>query len=400
MSDIATLGIAIDSRNVISATKALNDLTASAKPAATAAASLEKATANASKGAQQLAQGTGLARHEMVNLSRQVTDVGVSLASGQSPFMVMVQQGAQVADIFSSSKTATVGGALKQIVGYVGPLRLVGLGVAGIATAGFMASTALTSTLKMLDDVSRTAGTSLGAMKGLQTAASLKGIGGDEFLKGMAKFGDDVYRAKSGMGELAEFLRANGTSAKTFEDAIAKVAELIKNAKDDQQRLQLLQQAGLPATMDWVRLMSLGGDAIRVAIKAGEEFDGPAGKMVQRAREFDDAWNKAVTSVSNTFKGWLLSLDTATFAAIDKFKLLASNTWGGGADAPKRIEVTGGTTAAKPAATVDKNEITANIARAQPRLGLFGQIPPAPVKNQEKEKQANERDRERLQSAA
>ena len=398
MTDIATLGLAVDSRPVTTAKDELNKLVPAAKAAADAAEKLKSSTANASNGAKQLAQGTGLARHEMINLSRQMQDVGVSLAGGQSPFMVLFQQGSQIADIFGSSKTGTVGGAFKQIVGYVGPLRLVGLGVAGIATAGFMASSALTATLKMLDDVSRTAGTSLGAMKGLQTAASLKGIGSDEFLKGMAKFGDDVYRAKSGMGELAEFLRANGTSAKTFEDAIAKVAELIKNAKDDQQRLQLLQQAGLPATMDWVRLMSQGGDAIRAAIKAGEDFDGPAGKMVQRAREFDDAWNSAVTSVSNRFKGWLLSLDTATFAAIDKFKGLAANTWGGGADAPKRIEITGGTTVPKPAATVDKNEIATNIARMQPRLGLFGQIPPA--KTQEKEKQENERDRVRLPAAA
>jgi hypothetical protein len=396
--DIATLGLRIDSSQTVAAKKALDDLTASAKPAAVAAASLEKATANATKSAKDLTTGTGLARHEMVNLSRQISDVGVSLASGQSPFMVMVQQGAQVADIFSSSKTATVGGALKQIVGYVGPLRLVGLGVAGVATAGFMASSALTTTLKALDDVSRTAGTSLGAMKGLQTAASIKGISSDEFFKGMAKFGDDVYRAKAGMGELAEFLRANGQSARTFEEAIAKVAELIKGARDDQQRLQLLQQAGLPATMDWVRLLSQGGDAIRAAMKAGEDFDGPANKMVQRAREFDEAWNKAVTSVSNTFKGWLLSLDTATFAAIDKFKQLAANTYGGDTTAPKRITITGGTTGPAPATTVDKNEIATNLARAQPQLGLFGQIPPA--KTQEKKDQDNERDRQRLPTAA
>src|SRR5689334_8914966 len=129
MTDIAVLGLSVDSRSVVDAKKALDDLTAAAKPAAAAAAQVEKATQNAGKGAQQLATGTGLARHEMVNLSRQLQDVGVSLASGQSPFTVLVQQGTQVADIFGSSKTGTVGGALKQIVNFVGPLRLVGLGL-------------------------------------------------------------------------------------------------------------------------------------------------------------------------------------------------------------------------------------------------------------------------------
>ena len=334
-----------------------------------------------------------------MNLGRQMTDVGVSLASGQSPFTVLVQQGAQVADIFGSSKTGTVGGALKQIVGYVGPLRLVGLGVAGIAAAGFMASSALTTTLKNLDDVSRTAGTSMGAIKGLQTAASIKGIGTDDFQKAMSKFADDVYRAKNGMGELAEFLRVNGQSAKSFEDAIAKVAELIKNARDDQQRLQLLQQAGLPATMDWVRWLSEGGDAIRTAIKAGDEFNnGPAGKMVQRAREFDEAWNTAMTNAGNRMKSWLLSLDETTFGLIDKFKQLAANSYGNGA-APKRIEITGGTTAAKPAAVLDKNEVLASIARAQPLLGLRGQTPTAKQVAQSKPKD-KEHDGDNLRRAA
>jgi hypothetical protein len=400
-NDVAVLGLSIDSRPAVAATKALNDLTAAAKPAAAAAASVEKATANAGKGAAALAAGTGLARHEMINLNRQLTDVGVSLASGQSPFMVLVQQGAQVADIFGSSKTGTVGGALKQIVNYVGPIRLVAGGIAGIAAAGYLASSALSGSLKALDDVAKTANTSIGALHGLQTAAGFKGIGSDDFQKAMGRFADDVYRAKTGAGELAEFLRAYGQSAKSFEDAISKVAELIKNASSDQQRLQLLQQAGLPATMDWVRLLSQGGDAIKLAIKSGDDFDnGPAARMIARAREFDDAWNKHTTNAANAMKSWLLGLDDTTSSLIDKFKQLAQNSYGNGAP-PKRINITGGTTMPKSAPTIDKNELLTSIARQQPALGLFGQTPTAKQAHQPKPKD-NERDsdRTRLPAAA
>jgi len=405
-NDIATLGLAVDSRPVTTAKDELNKLVPAAKSAADAAEKLKQSTKAAgdeldkfgkaaqdatdkasgkgsggkggfekgAKDAKDLATGTGLARHEMVNLSRQLQDVGVSLVSGQSPFTVLAQQGAQIADIFGSSKTGTVGGAFRQIVNFVGPMRLVALGVAGIATAGYMVSSALTTTLKTLDDVARTAGTTLGAIKGLQDNASIKGnIVGDDFQKGMAKFAQDVYEAKNNMGQLAEFLRANGQSAKTFEDAIAKVAELIKNARDDNERLVLLQRAGLPATMDWVRWLSQGGDAIRKAIQNGDEFNnGPAASMVKRAREFDEAWNSAVTNISNKFKGWLLDLDAATFSAIDKFKALAANTWGGGGDAPKRIAVTGGSTAPAPTATVDPEVIKRNISLQQQQLGVYG----------------------------
>ena len=60
------------------------------------------------------ATATGLARHEMINLSRQIQDIGVSLAGGQSPFRILIEQGSQIADIFASSK-ATVGDFFRSI---------------------------------------------------------------------------------------------------------------------------------------------------------------------------------------------------------------------------------------------------------------------------------------------
>lgn len=76
-------------------------------------------------------QSTGLARHELINLSRQAQDVGVSLASGQSPLMVLAQQGTQIADIFASSQT-TMRSFFSQAAGWAGTfLKSTG----GIATA-------------------------------------------------------------------------------------------------------------------------------------------------------------------------------------------------------------------------------------------------------------------------
>jgi hypothetical protein len=57
----------------------------------------------AGQATQKFATQTGLARHELINLGRQAQDVGVSLASGQSPLMVLAQQGSQIADVFISS---------------------------------------------------------------------------------------------------------------------------------------------------------------------------------------------------------------------------------------------------------------------------------------------------------
>jgi len=258
-------------------------------------------------GANTELEKTGeLARHELINLSRQIQDVGVSLFSGQSFTTVLVQQGAQVADIYGSSKTGTVGGSLKQLGGIIAsvitPMRL--LGVTAVAT-GALAMASLASwksyTLQ-LDDTARAAGANTNELMRLQAAASIKGIPLDDFTKGIEQFGKGVYDATNNMGGLAEVLRVNGMRASDFEDALGKVADLIKNAKNEQQALSILQQAGLPATMEWVRLLSGGKDGLKAAKDAALLFGESADKeMIDKARQFDEAWNKAQT---NFGVGW------------------------------------------------------------------------------------------------
>lgn len=299
MPDIAQLGLSIDSRQVTAASKALDDLTAAAKPAAAAAANLEKAGVAAGKGAQQMAAGTGLARHEMINLSRQLQDVGVSLASGQSPFMVLAQQGTQIADIFGSSKTGSVGGALKQVasgvVSFLTPMRVLGIATVGLGVAAYALNSSWNTFTLKLDDTARSADTTTRELSKLQAAASFKGIAGDDFSKGIVNFAKGVYDAKNNMGGLAEVFRANNVQARGFDDAMEKAADLIKNAKNDQQRLVLLQQMGLPATMEWVRLLSGGADGLKKAKEAAADF-AANDNMIRRAREFDEAWNRAWTN--------------------------------------------------------------------------------------------------------
>lgn len=93
---------------------------------------LQAANSNAVSSTVQFTRGAGLARHEMINLGRQVQDVGTMLAMGQSPFAILASQGAQVADIFATT-SASIGSIVRQIGG--GALRFATSG-AGLATAG------------------------------------------------------------------------------------------------------------------------------------------------------------------------------------------------------------------------------------------------------------------------
>lgn len=62
---------------------------------------------NAAKGAQdtfntgvnKIGQSAGAQRANMANLAAQINDIGVSLASGQNPFIVFIQQGSQISQI-------------------------------------------------------------------------------------------------------------------------------------------------------------------------------------------------------------------------------------------------------------------------------------------------------------
>jgi Prophage tail length tape measure protein len=99
-----------------------------------------KMIAGMSSGGAQAAQGIGLARHELINLSRQAQDVGVSLASGQSPLMILAQQGSQIADVFISSGKS-VGDFFKQAMSWAAAFAKTPAGIAtGILAIGAAAA--------------------------------------------------------------------------------------------------------------------------------------------------------------------------------------------------------------------------------------------------------------------
>jgi len=83
------------------------------------------------------AKGTALAAHEVSNLSFQMNDMAMMLASGQSPFTLMMQQGTQVAQIMGKRGLGEIFPALAQgLVSLVTPTTLF---LAGITAAGYAA---------------------------------------------------------------------------------------------------------------------------------------------------------------------------------------------------------------------------------------------------------------------
>ena len=79
---------------------------------------------------------------------------------------------------------------------------------------------------------------------------------------------------------------------------------------------------------------------------------------------------------SNKFKGWLLDLDAATFSAIDKFKSLAANTWGGGGAPPTSPK---SAWYSEPARETGEPPATAIVSPACQPFGTFRTSPTSPT---------------------
>lgn len=227
-------------------------------------------------------RAVGLTRSELVNLSRQIQDVGVSLAGGQSPFMVLIQQGAQIQDIFSSSG-AGAGAALKgfaaQLASLVTPARVAGAaGAAAFATitaaaiSAINASASLTETVKVL-------GTSFSGLRGLNQRGEVFGLDAKTMNAEMVGLAQRLSEAAREGGKLAEFMKANGIAikdasgaARPFKEVFADIARVIASSGNEIDKLNALKLLGLSEEFKRV-FEEAGADVQKFATDTRGEID-------------------------------------------------------------------------------------------------------------------------------
>mgnify|MGYP000016341791 FL=1 len=135
--DQTTLTLAVDSKQVNSASAALDQFAAKGKGAESAASSMEREAARLSKSAaaaqqsiRSLGVSAGQTNAALRQLPAQFTDIVTSLQAGQSPLTVFIQQGGQIKDSFGGILPAG-----RALLGLLTPLRLAIGGAAGAAVA-------------------------------------------------------------------------------------------------------------------------------------------------------------------------------------------------------------------------------------------------------------------------
>lgn len=150
---VASLVLKVDSTQAKGADADLDSLTRASQKAEAAVGSLGTSSKAAGAGvgslrqaaraAQAQTESIGMSAKQTANALRmlpaQMTDIAVGLTTGQSPFMVMMQQGGQLKDIFGGIGPAAraVGG---YIMGLVNPFTLAAAGAGALALAYYRGS--------------------------------------------------------------------------------------------------------------------------------------------------------------------------------------------------------------------------------------------------------------------
>ena len=135
--DQTTLTLAVDSKQVNSASAALDQFAAKGRGAESAASSMEREAARLSKSAaaaqqsiRSLGVSAGQTNAALRQLPSQFTDIVTSLQAGQSPLTVFIQQGGQIKDSFGG-----IGNTIEGLKSVITPVRLGLAGLAGVVIA-------------------------------------------------------------------------------------------------------------------------------------------------------------------------------------------------------------------------------------------------------------------------
>jgi hypothetical protein len=171
--------------------------------------------------------------------------------------------------------------------------------------------------------------------QGLQTTAAYSGVDNNTFNGAMVAFNQQVDLAKHGLGDLQALLKGNGKTVGDTATTFGIVADMVSRAGSEAQKFSILQQAGLPASTAFVKLMEQGSAAIKAQAGAASKL---SQQQLEDAQRIDAAWQRGWVN----FEGWGKKAVVSVFDFMGTsvpawFKSQGEGLYGpGGAYGPKR----------------------------------------------------------------
>jgi hypothetical protein len=192
--------------------------------------------------------------------------------------------------------------------------RAFGAGVGiGLATQLPAMMARAVSSVGDLSEAAEKAGVSIRDLQKIQFAGLGSGLQLDEIVQNLAMFNKRIGEAATKGGDLAKLFEANGLSIRDNNgqirdtvDLLAEVADLVKNARSEQERTVIATTALGRGGAALIPFLMQGSAAMRQLMKNAED----AGfvideKLVRKADEFSDKWTTAAATFGNIWKATL-----------------------------------------------------------------------------------------------
>lgn len=377
MTDVAQLGLQIDSRPVNAAVDALNKLGPAASTAAKGADNLASSGAKSEtvmRAIEAAAKRSGVSVAEMTARVDANASAQNKLGTASATAVKSMQQISQVAKPAAAATNDLTQSADKGSTSFDK--------LANTITRRFIAALVvkevkdftqylwgLTAALATTADTADRAGISYAKFQGLTTAGGFKGISSDQFNAGILEFNKQVDLAKDGLGSLQMLLRGNGKTVSDTATTFGIVADMVKSAGKESEKFSILQQAGLPATREFAKLMEQGSGSINKIADASTKL---SNQQLEEAKKLNDKWNELWTN----FENWGKRAAVNTFSALSGLGSIGAGPQRADGRAPIRVTIpTGSSTPAAPGnPTVDVEKEKAKNALAQQRLGILGSL--------------------------
>jgi hypothetical protein len=307
MSDIAQLGLQIDSRQATTASAALEKLAAAAGGASAATDKLAIATGKSEtsvRAIQSAADRAGVsfgtmnarvdansASHaKLATASATATQGIANLANAAAGTGGSGSSGGSLAKASDTSSTA-----LDRLANTL--TRRVLFAAAAKEVRDFASYVwGLNSAIAATADAAQRSSMASGTFQGNQTAAAYKGVSNTDFNSAMVAFNQQVDLAKNGVGDLKILLSANGKVVGDTATTFGTVADLVKNAGSEAQKFAILQSAGLPANAAFVKFMEQGRDAIKAQSDGATKL---SAQQLADATRIDAKWQSGWVNFEN-----------------------------------------------------------------------------------------------------
>ncbi len=264
--------------------------------------------------AQQAATATGMAatgksakelQFAMRGLPAQITDIGVSLASGQRPMMVLLQQGGQLKDMFGGIVPAAkaLGGSLLALIN---PYTLAAAGAAALVAAWSSAekdasafNNALISTGNYADRTATQMEAMVGAISGISDVSEGSAR---EALQKVAETGRFTGEQFDLVAVAAA--RMQDAAGQSIDDTVKKFEDLAKSPVDALLKLNETEHFLTEAQLERVRAL----------VAEGKEQDAAAEAARIYAGRLDDVATAAEAARPHLSRMWKEAKDGASAA--------------------------------------------------------------------------------------